>query len=104
MSGMRQKTRPEQLGLAFPADTRGEAPKVAARGTETLTAEHMHEGPADTKRLGEGVWGGENCQQAWRGVKANGGSPGVEGMTVHELADYLKQQWQEIREQLLSGI
>jgi retron-type reverse transcriptase len=28
----------------------------------------------------------------------------VDGMTVHELTDFLKQHWPEIREQLLSGI
>ena len=36
-------------------------------------------------------------------VKANKGSPGVDGMTVHELPGYLKQHWPAIREQLLSG-
>ena len=27
----------------------------------------------------------------------------MDGMTVHELSDFLKQHWPEIREQLLSG-
>ena len=38
-----------------------------------------------------------------RRVKANKGSPGVDGMTVIGIKDYLKQHWPAIREQLLSG-
>lgn len=45
----------------------------------------------------------ENCEQALERVKANKGSAGVDGMTVHELPEYLKQHWPAIREQLLSG-
>jgi RNA-directed DNA polymerase len=36
-------------------------------------------------------------------VKANKGGAGVDGMTVHELPEFLKQHWPTIREQLLSG-
>jgi len=36
-------------------------------------------------------------------VKGNGGSPGIDGMTVDDFAGYLKQHWLAIREQLLSG-
>src|ERR1035437_3132163 len=36
-------------------------------------------------------------------VKANKGSSGVDGMTVNELPEFLKQHWPAIREQLLSG-
>jgi len=45
----------------------------------------------------------ENLWQALKRVKRNGGSPGIDGMTVDELPGYLKQHWLEIREQLLSG-
>src|SRR5437764_401882 len=51
----------------------------------------------------EEVCGRENCQQALRRVKANKGSPGIDGMKVGELPGYLKQHWLAIREQLLSG-
>jgi RNA-directed DNA polymerase len=36
-------------------------------------------------------------------VKGNKGSAGVDGITVNQLTDYLKQHWPAIREQLLSG-
>jgi RNA-directed DNA polymerase len=45
----------------------------------------------------------ENLSEALRRVKANKGSPGVDGMTVGGITDYLKQHWLAIREQLLSG-
>jgi RNA-directed DNA polymerase len=45
----------------------------------------------------------ENLKEAWRRVKANKGSPGVDGMTVNQLDDYLKHQWPTVLEQLLSG-
>jgi RNA-directed DNA polymerase len=55
------------------------------------------------EQLMEEVCERENCKQALAGVKANKGSPGVDGMTVHELPEFLKQHWPTIREQLLSG-
>jgi RNA-directed DNA polymerase len=45
----------------------------------------------------------ENLKEALRRVKANKGSPGVDGMTVHDLAGYLKEHGPTLREQLLSG-
>jgi RNA-directed DNA polymerase len=36
-------------------------------------------------------------------VKANKGSAGIDRMTVDGIADYLKQHWPAIREQLLRG-
>jgi RNA-directed DNA polymerase len=45
----------------------------------------------------------ENLKRALQRVKANKGSPGIDGMTVEELSGYLQQHWPAIREQLLSG-
>jgi len=45
----------------------------------------------------------ENLKRALQRVKANKGSPGIDGMTVEELSGYLEQHWPAIREQLLSG-
>ena len=103
MSGQRQKNRPEQEVLAFPTESRSEAPKAVEKGSETLVAKRRPESLAETERLMEEVCEWENCKQAIQRVKANKGSAGVDGMTVQQLPDYLKQHGLEIREQLLTG-
>ena len=44
-----------------------------------------------------------NLQRALKQVRQNKGAPGIDGMTVDELPEYLKQHWLEIRAQLESG-
>jgi RNA-directed DNA polymerase len=100
MSDKRQKNQPV---LAFTDESRSEAPRMSAEGPESLTAKRQAESPAMGERLMEEVCEGENCKQALARVKANKGSPGVDGMTVRDLPGYLKQHWPAIREQLLSG-
>ena len=100
MSDKRQKN---QLELAFTEESRSEAPRVSAEGTESLAAKRGTESLAIGEQLMEEVCERENCKQALARVKANKGSPGVDGMTVHELPEFLKQHWPTIREQLLSG-
>jgi len=72
-------------------------------GTESLTAKRQSESPAIGQQLMEEVCERENCKQALARVKANKGSAGVDGMTVQQLPEHLKQHWPAIREQLLSG-
>jgi group II intron reverse transcriptase/maturase len=45
----------------------------------------------------------ENVVTALKRVKQNKGSPGIDGMTVEELQPYLRENWREIRQQLLEG-
>jgi RNA-directed DNA polymerase len=45
----------------------------------------------------------ENLRAALKRVRANAGSSGIDGMTVDELPEHLKQHWLTIREQLLTG-
>jgi RNA-directed DNA polymerase len=104
MSDRRQKN---QLELAFLDESRSEARRVSklydGEGTESLAAKRGTESPAIGEQLMEEVCGRENCKQALARVKANKGSAGVDGMTVHELPEHLKQHWPAIREQLLNG-
>jgi group II intron reverse transcriptase/maturase len=44
-----------------------------------------------------------NLRAALKRVKKNKGSPGVDGMSVEELSDFLREHWEVIREQLLTG-
>src|SRR5467141_3122639 len=103
MSGQRQKNRPEQEVLAFPAESRSDAPNTGEKGTETQVAKRMSESLAGTERLMEEVCELENCKQALQRVRANKGSPGGDGMTVDELPEYLKQHGPKIGEQLRNG-
>jgi len=101
MSDKRQKI---QLRLALGEESRSEAPIASGGGTETPTAEHMNESPASNdEQLMEVVCERENCLRAYKRVKSNKGSPGIDGMTVEELPGYLKEHWPAIREQLLCG-
>ncbi len=44
-----------------------------------------------------------NLQRALKQVRRNKGAPGIDGMTVDELPEYLKHHWLEIRAQLDAG-
>jgi RNA-directed DNA polymerase len=73
-------------------------------GSETHTAKGMNESPANhNEQLMEEVCERENCWQAYKRVKSNKGSAGIDGMTVEELPGHLKEHWLAIREQLLRG-
>src|SRR5580698_7905889 len=100
---MDDKRQKNQLVLAFMEEDRGEAPKCLQEGTESSAGKRGTESPAIAEQLMEEVCGRENCKQALKRVKANQGSAGVDGMTVQQLPEYLKQHWPAIREQMLSG-
>ena len=100
MSDKRQKN---QLVLAFAERDRSEAPKATQEGTESLTAKCATERPARQGQLMEEVCERDNCWQAYKRVKANKGSPGIDDMKVGELWGYLKQHWPSLGEQLLRG-
>jgi RNA-directed DNA polymerase len=100
---MGDKRQKNQLVLAFLEEDKGEASKGLPEGTESSVGKRGTESPAIAEQLMEEVCERENCKQALKRVKANKGSPGVDGMTVHELPGYLKQHWPAIREQLQSG-
>src|SRR6202050_41777 len=96
------ENRQNQEGLALRKQPRGEALKPA-EGTAARMAKRAAESPAPTDKLMEEVVERENLRRAWKRVKANQGSPGVDGMTVFALKDYLNEHWPAIRDQLLMG-
>jgi len=100
MSDRRPKN---QMKLAFSGERNGEARKPIGEVTESLTAKRPAESLAETERLMEEVVERENLLEALKRVKANKGSPGVDGMTVQGLPDYLREHWPALREQLLKG-
>jgi len=92
-----------QIELDFSSALTGEAREAGREETESSGATSGPESPARTNRLMEEVCERENLKAALKQVKANQGSPGVDGMTVVGIKDYLKQDWPAIREQLLNG-
>jgi RNA-directed DNA polymerase len=100
---MTTKQQKNQLNLAFPTEGRGETPRAAGKGSEAVRTGYESENPASPECLMEEVCQRDNLVKALKRVKANRGSPGVDGMKVEEFPDYLKEHWPRIREQLLNG-
>src|SRR6266571_1290391 len=92
-----------QMKLDFSPALTGATQVAAGEETESLMATSGPESPARTNRMMEEVCEGKNLKEALRQVKGNKGSAGVDGITVGQLTDYLKQHWPVIREQLLNG-
>src|ERR1017187_391038 len=100
---MSEERSKNQEQLAFPFAWGGEAPAGDREGAEAPRVRREAEDPAGNQRVMEEVCERENRRAALKRVRANQGSPGIDGMTVEELPGYLEQHWPVIREQLLSG-
>ena len=100
MDDKRPKT---QKYLAFLEESRSEAPRASREGSESFAARREPDSPAVFEGLMEEVCQRSNLEEALRRVRANKGSPGVDGITVDGLVEYLKQHWPTVREQLLGG-
>jgi RNA-directed DNA polymerase len=82
-------------------DGEGEAQPVATRD-ETRSAGHQLEGSGREDLLQQAL-SRENMVMAWKHVKANKGSAGVDGLTIEQTIEYLKTHWSRIRAELLGG-
>jgi RNA-directed DNA polymerase len=58
---------------------------------------------SSTQAVMEVICSPENIAIAMWRVRTNKGAAGVDGMTVHQLAEHLKAHWPQIQDQLLSG-
>ena len=94
----RQMSEQSELPLGW----RGEAPTVQRSG-EARSAAQGDERSGSHGSLMERAVARENAIPAFKRVRRNKGSPGIDGMTVEELEPYLREHWQAIREQLLAG-
>ncbi|HBE92005.1 MAG TPA: group II intron reverse transcriptase/maturase [Gammaproteobacteria bacterium] len=80
---------------------KGEARPKAVRDEAGL-ARHEPEGSGRADLL-EQVLARENLALAWKRVKSNRGSAGVDGLTIQATAEYLKTHWSQIKETLQNG-
>jgi len=91
--------KPEQSGRT--GRRRGEAESETGRD-EAESARRDREGSGRDSLLRQ-VLARENLVLAWKRVKANRGSAGVDGLSIDDTVDYLKTQWSQIRADLLVG-
>ena len=73
-----------------------------ARVDVTPSSEEL-KSPMFPETLMEEVIKHGNLFNALKRVKQNKGAPGVDGVTVEALDEFLKKEWPEIKEQLLTG-
>ena len=83
------------------AGGRGEAEPEAMRD-EARPARHETGSPGRDGLLLQAL-AKANMEAAWKRVKSNRGSAGVDGLSIAETADYLRTHWPRIRESLLEG-
>jgi RNA-directed DNA polymerase len=109
MSVERQQGRYYQRGLFEPLaedlrhDARGNGGTEAAAIEEPQALTAIDQARALTQYLMEKVIDRDNLNRAYRRVKANKGAPGVDGMSVHELRDWIVEHKQELIAALLDG-
>jgi RNA-directed DNA polymerase len=92
-----------QSCLTWFGSWRGEAPTSPNAEAETSVAKPVPESPVTTEQLMEGILRTKNLLEALGRVRANQGSPGIDGVTVDELQAYCQQNWPTIEDQLFAG-
>jgi len=80
---------------------RGEAASATVSDEATL-ARHAQTDWGASDLLAQAL-ARENMAAAWKRVKANKGSAGVDGRSVQETGDYLKSAWPDMRRELRDG-
>ena len=75
--------------------------------TDHIVAEYLHDEQMNrmqaNDQIMEAIVEATNLEKAYKQVKRNKGSAGVDNMTVDELLDYLKLHGAQIKKQLLTG-
>ena len=95
--------RPGRAGVAH-----GEAGRDLA-SDEASGPPHEHPGAGSARpkvgagTLLEAALRRENLQAAWKRVKANKGAAGVDGLDIEQTAQWLRANWLQIRQMLLTG-
>jgi RNA-directed DNA polymerase len=80
----------------------GQNPRATA-GSAQASAASVTWTNAEPDTLMERVLAPANLRRAYQRVVSNKGAPGADGMTVDDLADYVKQYWPILKTRLLAG-
>ena len=96
-----QDRLPTQLAFTWEAEVK---PRGPGARVDSVTASSPPERPMFDERLMDVVLERRNMFEALHQVRTNQGSPGVDGMTVDALPDFLHEHWPRIKEQLLQGM
>ena len=72
-------------------------------GDESRSGTGRDDAPVGQDSLLERVLEADNLWRALRQVRRNRGAPGIDGMTVEELPEHLKEHWPQQKESLLNG-
>jgi RNA-directed DNA polymerase len=92
---------PARTGLGVGG--KGEARSTAPGGTEARAAAPVTENLAAVGPSMEAIVERDNVRKALAHVRRNKGAPGIDDMSVEDLALHLKDHWLEIKAQLLAG-
>ena len=84
------------------SDGSGRNPQEHGDGASNVTARTDHSDPEPMQMM-EAVVSRENMRAAWRQVKANNGSAGVDEMTVQAAIAHLQHHWPAVKDELLAG-
>lgn len=76
---------------------------AGVRSISTASEKGRNNGSGYGEGLLERILDRDNLNRAYKKVKANKGSHGVDGMTVDELLQYLKQNGDQLRQAILEG-
>jgi len=93
-----QKFLPEKTVTPSP----GQNPRMTADSAQ-VSAASMAWTNAEPDTLMARVLAPANLKRAYQRVVSNKGAPGADGMTVDELASYVKQYWPILKARLLAG-
>jgi RNA-directed DNA polymerase len=89
---MRQMT----MQMVLPLEDRGEAPNVLWSGEADPATQGNERSGNGNDCLVERVVERNNLLAALKRVRKNKGSPGIDGMRVDELPDFLRENWERI--------
>jgi len=99
---MTEEQQKNQIKLTFSWSKKGETRKAQEEGAEAEVAEGDTGVPVP-ESLMEEVANALNLKEAYFDVKANKGAPGIDGMTVENLGEYLFTHREELSQKLLCG-